>query len=757
MIHREPMNPDSTEYTTTDAIGEPSSHRVPLTPELVELYNTLLERPAHERAMLLDRLAGSDTQLRDAAQRLLVAEQSPVAGSLDGSVVDVNRELEESTHQQPGPLPTLDARFMAIRPIGHGASGDVYLGRQHEPIERTVAIKVLRPTEVRPSTIERMRREAVALGALDHPGIATFHDAGATDDGRPFIVTEWIDGPPIDRWCDEHRAGFDLRCRLISQVCRAVEHAHQRGVIHRDLKPGNILVAGGDAGGEEEPRPKIVDLGIARLVDPRRKPAFTLTGHGNLLGTIGYIAPEQLKGGAADVRSDLFALGRILEFLLESVPAPSSMRSKDARAIVRQATADDPRDRYQSAGAMAQDIESMLAGRVVLARRQSLAGAATRLARRNPGGTVALVVGVVLVATAGGVAIDRSLGQAKADHDRAEALDAQKVLLTETLDGIVVVLGRYAGTLAERAELAHRLETQLEATLALTPKDRDLRVLLARVRTEQARIALALGQRDRALTLAAGAADIMRREIDPATADIRAIRQLGLAIVVQGDCLSGLREFELAEGEYRFVLNLHRRAHERFPTHVGLLDDLNWSLDRFSQPLHTKLTGDEDDRAVWAEHARTRLDLAHELLALDPDRFLSRFNLAVAYLKMGRIYDSLDDERAESYLAMARDALRVLCEEDPGRTSIHAYLSTAWSVLAEIYHRLGQDERALFAHEQTIEALVAAIGSQPGSDASLSRQLRRQAQLLANLYALHGRQKDIDHLRDRVDIVAPPR
>src|SRR5690606_3734650 len=166
-------------------------------------------------------------------------------------VFDTGPDLELPADRPP----QLGPRYVIERRLGHGGHGDVYLARQQWPAQRPVAVKVLRPGEMDPSSVERLQREARALAALDHPGVATVFDAGQATDGRPYLVTEYVDGPPIDIYCARQGAGFRQRCRLLAALCDAVEHAHQRGVIHRDLKPSNVLVAGGD-----EPQVKIVDL-----------------------------------------------------------------------------------------------------------------------------------------------------------------------------------------------------------------------------------------------------------------------------------------------------------------------------------------------------------------------------------------------------------------------------------------------------------------------------------------------------------------
>lgn len=723
---------------------------------LIDLFVELADASPEDCEQHLTALSEHRPEVAAALRRLLQAESSSQARLLDDSVLDVAAAFENpdtQIHAMPQTAPNVGSKYEVLAPLGFGNHGDVYLARQVQPISRDVAIKVLRPHQVRPSTIERMAREAKALAALDHPNIATVLEAGQTEDGRPFIVTEHVPGEPIDRWCASTRASVETCCQTISLVCRAVEHMHQRGIIHRDLKPTNILVTGP----VDSPVPKILDLGIAKILGDNGEAMVTITREGALLGSLGFIAPEQFHGAPADTRADIFAIGRIVERLLSAESSHPPVVNKDVQAIIRQATDKNPQQRYQSAGVMASDLEAVLAGQPVTARRQTPAESVSRLVRRNKGASAIALTSMIAVIIAVGVAIERSTAHAGTLREQAQTLAMQKVLLTKTLDGTVVVLGRYSGTITERAELAQQIETQLEATLALSPADRDLRVLLARAWTEQAQIALAMGEPHRALVLATRASDTMRREVDPATADVRTIRQLGLAVIVRGDCLHSLREAPSAREEYRWALDLHRGALSRFPQHIGLMDDLSWSLDRFSQPLRVPLPDGESARAPFAASARKRLALAEEMLELDESRFLSRFNLAVAHLKLGRIYAGLEDLVAENYMHSAREALEALCLEDPGRTALHLYLASTWSVLSEIHDRRDEDKPALDALALSIDALFDAVGSQPQTDATLAAHLRARAIYLAEQYARYGREIDSNELLKRVELVVPER
>jgi hypothetical protein len=705
---------------------------------LMELFAALADLEPAERERRLAALARHQPEATAALRKMLRAESSEHARLLDHAPVDVAAALDESDAQidaMPSAAPDVGSKYRVLGPLGFGSHGDVYLARQLRPVARDVAIKVLRPSQVRPTTIERMSREAQALATLDHAHIATVFETGQTDDGRPYIVTEHVPGEPIDRWCVSAAAPVEARCRAIAMVCRAVEHMHQRGIIHRDLKPTNILVHGP----AQAPHPKILDLGIAKILGGNGQAMATLTRDGALLGSIGFIAPEQFRGAPADTRADIFAVGRILELVLEGVAWPPAT-ARDLHAIVRQATADAPHERYQSAGALAGDLEAVLAGRPITARRQTPLEAVARLVRRHRPASAVVLASVLAVVLALGVAIERSAAQSRTLREQARTLEMQKQLLTDTLDGSVVVLGRYAGTIEQRSELAEQLEAQLEMLLAAT---------------ERARITLARGQLDAARALASGAAATMRREIDPVTASERAVRQLGLAAVVHGDCLAALRAYDRAEREYAWALDLHLAARERFPKHVGLLDDLCWSLDRFSQPLDRGLPGDAASRVPYARWAQERLDLAHELLALDPSRYLSRFNLAVASLKLGKIHAGFDDASAEPLLEAACHALEALCREDPGRTAPHAHLSATWRELAELYERRADDASALDAFERSVASLIDAVSSQPNSDAALLLHLRRRATHLADRYAALGRTADHEALLAQLERVAP--
>jgi serine/threonine protein kinase len=314
-----------------------------------------------ERIAFLERECGGDAELRGRVEALLRANDAaplPPAGVPDATSAHASdRQPETEDYGDPTACvgSILAGKYKLIEEIGEGGMGSVYMAQQTEPVKRAVAVKVIKAGMDSKAVLVRFEAERQALAMMDHPNIARVLDAGTTDGGRPFFVMELVKGTPITQFCDERKLTPRQRLELFVPVCQAIQHAHQKGVIHRDVKPSNVLVALYD----DRPVPKVIDFGVAKAAGQSLTDKTLMTGFGAVVGTPEYMSPEQanLNNMDIDTRSDVYSLGVLLYELLTG-HTPVDRKSLDKAAlleilrIVREVEAPKPSHKLSSSDAL---------------------------------------------------------------------------------------------------------------------------------------------------------------------------------------------------------------------------------------------------------------------------------------------------------------------------------------------------------------------------------------------------------------------
>jgi eukaryotic-like serine/threonine-protein kinase len=450
---------------------------MPADPKLVrDLFLAAAELPSAERASYLAANTGGDAEVRAAVERLLAAHEQPAEVLLRPAPGMPTADYAPITER----VGTLIGHYKLMEQIGEGGFGLVFVAEQMEPVKRKVALKIIKPGMDSKSVIARFEAERQALALMDHPNIARVLDAGATESGRPYFVMELVRGIPITEYCDQNQLTPNERLELFISVCHAIQHAHQKGIIHRDVKPSNVLVTSHDG----KPVAKVIDFGVAKAIHQHLTERTIYTNFAQMIGTPLYMSPEQaeMSGLDIDTRSDIYSLGVLLYELLtgstplekkrfreaaydemrrlirEEVPPRPSERlstcdtlpslaanrktepaklSRMLRGeldwVVMKALEKDRTRRYETANGLARDIQRYLADEVVEARPPSTGYRLRKFARKNRAAlTTAAAIALLLVA---GVAVSawqavRATRAEQAEAERAEGerrakLDAQ--------------------------------------------------------------------------------------------------------------------------------------------------------------------------------------------------------------------------------------------------------------------------------------------------------------------------------------------
>jgi len=667
------------------------------------IFQDACDREPADRGPWLDQLCAGDVELRAAVDDLLAAHDS--AGSfLDGT----GRPDFASLDANVSASSTRIGPYRIVREIGRGGMGAVYLAERDEPgFRKTVAIKVVRHD----SQLLRRRfsTETQILAALEHPGIARLYDGGTTDEGLPYFVMEYVAGANIIEYCDHHSLSIADRLRLFRRVCDAVQYAHQSFIVHRDLKPSNILVT---ADGE----PKLLDFGIAKLLvqDLQGGPPEETLEITRLL-TPQYASPEHVHGQPVTTASDVYSLGVILYELVSgcrpyritsdrpadverivcdtdppapSVTAPYAWRRLlrgDVDNIVLKALRKEPRDRYGTAAALAEDLRRHLEGFPVRAQPDSRAYRATKFVGRHRGSVIA--VGLIVLSLAGGLAL--------ALYEARLARAAQ---------------ARSERHFADVRRLANEYLFEVDAAIRFLPGSTQARELV---------VSKALQYLD-TLTRESGGDPQLQREL---ASGYERIGDIQGGALLEGN----LGQLSAARVSYERAMGIRRQLYE---SHPGAAADAAALADAYVVLGRSwELLGDHRAAAAAAEEA---IRLGESALRSDNDaraqlRLGQALNLAFyPYLELG------DRVRAQALLDRALALWRGLVADRPDDRE-------AREGLMRCLHGLGVVRSSLNEHQAAADNLgqSAALGEEllreNPRDERLSRQLAQTLLTLGNV------------------------
>jgi serine/threonine protein kinase/tetratricopeptide (TPR) repeat protein len=680
-----------------------------------------LHSPA-ERQQYLDRTCAGDAALRAEVDGLL--EAIGQAGSfLEAPAADLTVTADAPLSERPG---AVIGPYKLLEQLGEGGFGVVFLAEQTRPLRRRVALKVLKPGMDTRQIVARFEAERQALALMDHPNIAHILDGGQTPSGRPYFVMELVKGVPITDYCDENRLSLRARLERFTNVCQAVQHAHQKGIIHRDLKPSNVLVTTHDATSVV----KVIDFGVAKALSQPLTDRTVYTGLAQMIGTPQYMSPEQagLSGLDVDTRSDIYSLGVLLYKLLtgttplereqlqatspdemrriirEEEPARpstristlgpradaiSSDRQSDPRRlsqqirgeldwIVMKALEKDRSRRYESASAFAADVQRYLNDEPVQACPPSPGYRFRKFAHRNLAAlTVAAVVALVL-----GLATAISVWQA-VRATQAEGLAEER--LSE-----------------ERAALRQVTHEQVE-------KDKALR----RVSQEKARADHNLAQARKAVKAFLTEAGRDRRLKE---ADLHALRRKLLE-----SALPFYQEFVKQEqGDPQ----LEAERGDAYGDLAVLYEDLG--------DLARALAAHQKRRAIF-----------EGLAAKFPAKPAYRHGLSQSYRNIGNVYNRNNDSaRAESAFRQALSLLEALSgPEYPAFPPYRQDLAGVYNNLGILLRNVGRLDEALPIQQKAVDLFEQLVAEFP-KDAEYHRHLAASESNLAVLLSALGHHED---------------
>ncbi len=606
---------------------------------LAELVEHAFELEGAERTSFLEKTCGDDVELRKEVEALL-AEQEPAAKLMNAPAIELGAKLlqqdDDAGELHAGEM-LGDYRIVSL--LGEGGMGEVYLADDLH-FGRQVAIKLIKQGFGTKEFVRHFRQEERILAGLNHPNIARLYGGAVTPNGLPYFVMEYVEGIALETYAAQHSLSIRERLTLFRKVCTAVSYAHQNLVIHRDLKPANIRVA---ADGE----PKLLDFGIARLLDSETAQTDNQTMLTMRAMTPNYASPEQLRGERMTTASDVFSLGVVLyELLAGQKPGVR----KDGEADLKKLDADldnivfkslrlEPERRYSSVGQFSEDIRRYLEGLPVMARKDTVAYRTSKFVRRHKIGLAAaaavalLLVGATIVATWEAhraneqrILAERRFQQVRrlADSLMFEIHDSVKDLAGSTPTRRLIV--------SRALEYLDSLAHDAGGNVAL---QRELATAYEKIGDIQGNPYSAnIGDTDGALTSYRKALQI-RESFKPAAVTTDAQMELGRSHRALGDIMEQKGDIDQMVREYRRSLLIFSQLAESEPKNLAVQDELARAYETLADGLGRLANADAERLTTY----KKSLTIREELLRQDSSNAKRKRAVAINLMKIGDVSD----------------------------------------------------------------------------------------------------------------------
>lgn len=726
-------------------------------------FEPALDRPEASRASWLRNQGLDDDLIADIVSLVGAHQRSHSfleAGALDlPGAAEVVREATTSFAEAALAAGARLGPYEVVRAIGEGGMGTVYLAtRADDAFDKQVAIKLVRAGSLNARLADRLRQERRVLAALDHPNIARLIDGGSTPGGVPYVVMEYVDGVPIDAYCEQHQVPIVERLRLIQSVCQAVQHAHGHLIVHRDIKASNVLVT-------EDGAPKLLDFGIAKVL-AEHAPGASVTGFGAL--TPESASPEQLRNEPVTVSTDVYSLGLLLYRLTTGRPpfpealsqmalavaiaerdpdAPSRVAEpglarqlpRDLDLIVARALRREPDRRYDSARALADDIERLLTSRPVMAAPDSAPYRMRRFATRHRAGVAASLAGAIAL-TAGLAATLWQSRVANLERARAERrFDDVRRLATTVIFDLHDAVAPLAGSTRARGIIIRSALDYLDSLANEAAGDlslqREMAAAYERLATVQGRPGVSnLGDRQAAHTSFVKAQQVRERLVSDSrstAADRVALARLYYNVAPLEDRATGAA---------------------RVAAGLDILDHLpqEEAEERSAQSLRASLLftrggawADRKDYPAAKRDYAAAVEVYERLLASDVDRQPegSR-NLSIGLKSLGSVLWMLDDHAGavvQYRRALDLDQARLATQTDNAEWKLDLSFSLASLAFAELNQHQGAE--AVRHYQQSLELREDVWRDDPSNEQAQDA-VARAHQTLADAYLQTGRTSD---------------